>query len=226
LNLILSNKSKDSCSKSSPHLISETLLEELYGCIKEIEIVQREKEAQQKKESGRPDYSWLMNESVRQYKISPLLKLELEELCSQIDLDGAPSVIRDFRRVVSQETPLEKIPECFKAVIKRQLIIQNLKAEPRDERKPNKNSRNPEGFFTRRLEVPHLREKNLEAWGAVSSHVTEARVNSAPASSWRFLRQSRVQPTNSFDNEVEVVKSSKNEETRRANSVPTITTVV
>jgi len=179
-----------------------------------------------KKESGRPDYSWLMNESVRQYKISPLLKLELEELCSQIDLDGAPSVIRDFRRVVSQETPLEKIPECFKAVIKRQLIIQNLKAEPRDERKPNKNSRNPEGFFTRRLEVPHLREKNLEAWGAVSSHVTEARVNSAPASSWRFLRQSRVQPTNSFNNEVEVVKSSKNEETRRANSVPTITTVV
>ena len=223
---MINNKSKDSCSKPSAHLISETLLEELYGCIKEVESVQKEKEVQRKREAGRPDYSWLMNESVKQYKVSPILKLELEELCLKLEPESAPLVIKDFRRIITQETPLEKIPECFKSVIRRQLIIQNLKAEAKDEKRVNKSPRDNSGFFARRLEVPHLREQDLEAWGPARNHVAEARVNSAPASSWRFFRQSKIQPTGLVGNEVEIVKSNDNEETRRANSVPTITTIV
>ena len=222
-NLILKNESKDSHPRPTPHLISETLMEELHGCIKEIESYQREKEVQRKRDAGRPDYSWLMNASAKQYKIPQFLKIELDELCLQIDPDFAPLVINDFRRVVNQETPVEKIPDCFKAVLKRQLILQDLKTDAKDSRKSNKSPRDPSGFFKRRLEVPHLRETNLEAWGAMSNGVTEARVNSAPASSWRFFRQSRIQPS---ANQVEIVKDSSKDETRRANSVPTITTIV
>ena len=225
-NLIINYKSKEPSSKPAPHLISETLLEELDGCIKEVENFQKEKEVQQKREAGTPDYSWLMNESVKQYKIPPMLKVELEELCLQLEPEGAPLVIKDFRRVVTHETQLEKIPECFKAVIRRQLLIQNLKADAKSEKKSNRGLRDPNSFFTRRLEVPSLREQDIEAWGPTRSHVVETRVNSAPASSWRFFRQSRIQPAGSVTNQVEIVKSNDNEETRRANSVPTITTIV
>lgn len=215
--------SKDCDVKATSCLISETLLEELIGCIKEIEIHQREKESQRKREAGTPDYTWLMNESVKQYKMPQFLKTEIEDLCVQIEQDVAPLVINDFRRVVNQDTPVDQIPYCFKSVLNRQLIIQNLKAEPKDNRRTNKTQRDSNGFFKRRLQVPHLREKDLEAWGNAEDGTTEARVNSAPASSWRFFRQSRIQPTAA---QVDFVQRNDNQETRRANSVPTITTTV
>lgn len=226
-NLIHKDSSKDVNPMHSSNLISETLLEELNGCIKELESYQRERDAQLKRESGKPDYSWLMNESVKQYKIPQYLRLELEDLCLQIEPDVAPLVINDFRRVVTQEMPVEKIPYCFKSVLKRQLIIQNLKTEAKDGRKSNKSPRDSSGFFKRRLEVPYLGEKDLEAWGTSSNGPAEARVSSAPASSWRFFRQSRIKPTDSTANQADFVKSDGDkEETRRANSLPTITTIV
>ena len=206
-------------------LISETLLEELHGCLKEIETLQQEKEAKRKKEAGRPDYSWLVNDSVKHYRLPRSVKVEVEDLCTQIDADVAPLVIKDFRRIITEDTPVEKIPEVFRCVLKRQLMVKNLKTESdnrREIRRASKSNKSANSIFRRRLDVPGLSNRDIEAWGSTS----EGRVQSAPASSWRFFRQVKVKPTEKPSNPMDDVECISDKDARRANSVPTITTIV
>ena len=228
-NLIASNNgAKTPNPRLTADLISETLLEELESRIREAETFRKEREAQLKREAGTPDYSWLVNDSKKQYKMPQMLKIELEGLCSQLGSDDTPLVINDFRRIITNDTPVEKIPECFKAVLKRQLIVKDLKKDTEKDRKRTYRKGMNTHSFDRRLEVPHLREKDIEAWGTNKEGQPTARVSSAPASSWRFIRHGRIQPVHMTNNDEDDLRCNKSDEkgNRRANSVPTITTIV
>merc|ERR1712189_101947 len=112
-NILRSNGSKIPNGRLKSDLVAETLLEELESCMREVDACQRQKEAQSKRDSGVPDYSWLVSNSEQPYKIPKLLKIELEDLTTQIDPDDTSRVIINFRKSVTDFMKVQDIPECF-----------------------------------------------------------------------------------------------------------------
>ena len=226
-NILRSNGSKIPNGRLKSDLVAETLLEELESCMREVDACQRQKEAQSKRDSGVPDYSWLVSNSEQPYKIPNLLKIELEDLTTQIDPDDTSRVIINFRKSVTDFMKVQDIPECFKSVLKRHIVIKNLKTVPKDKEKiKNLHSFNePTTLLRPGSDLSYLREKEARIDVNGSCDVATARVSSAPASSWRFFRQSKIKPVDSSKMHPQLV-SGNEEKDRRAVSVPTITTIV
>eukprot|EP00794_Sanderia_malayensis_P006365 gene6365-7097_t len=223
-NLMRTSPTKRPYELRGSELVSETLFEELNTKIKEVENNQRMRDSQSKRDSGIPDYSWLISDSEKSYKIPTLLRIELEDLTNQIDPDDTSHVINCFRKSVTVETPIEDIAGCFKAVLKRHIAVRKFKDTTKDKDKFRKGRDvdQPIGNFKHRQHTSKLREKSVTVNLDGVEETNHARVHSAPASSWRFFRQSRVKPINAFSTSD---SNNREDKERRANSVPTITTI-
>ncbi len=224
-NIMRSGESKATSEPRQSELVSETLFEELNSRIKEADCNRRQRMSQLKRDSGIPDYSWLVSNSDQPYKIPNMLRIELEDLASQIEPDDTCHVISCFRKRVNDETPVEEIVECFKDVLKRRLVVKNLRHGPKNKDKAHtlQNFNEPSSYFKFRNSAGHLREQTVKVNIDSTNEVNNARVSSAPASSWRFFRQSKIKPLNTSLNNA---FNESNDKERRANSVPTITTIV
>lgn len=229
------SSSKQPNRRLNSDLVSETLMEELHTRMKEAEYLKREKESQMKKDAGIPDYTWLVSNTPKQYKITHMLKIELEDLASQIEPDDTRLIIENFRRTIYEETRVEMIPESFKAILKRHLVTKNLKSVPTSLENIHTMPEHS-GYFRRRPDLAPLREKDVGVQGSdggpryhpgrSNEDCKDNRTNSAPASSWRFFRQSRIQPVDPTGGIANNTSDSNTARDRRANSVPTITTIV
>ena len=75
-------------------LIAESLLQELEFQIREAENYNKEMEKQKNNESGRPDYTWLMD-TPKAYRLPPAARSELEELSKHLDTSEVSQIIKD-----------------------------------------------------------------------------------------------------------------------------------
>lgn len=112
-------------SKPDSVIVCETLMNELESQMKEIERLQAEKDQEEKRRTNTADYSWLMSSPTKNtYHLSPVDRLVLEELSSQVRPDDSGEVITQFRTIIeSHSTPFElsEVPKIFQCIIERYL---------------------------------------------------------------------------------------------------------
>ncbi|XP_020906299.1 protein RD3 [Exaiptasia diaphana] len=110
-------------TKPDSVVVCETLMGELEGQMKELERLRTVKESEEKRRKNEADYSWLMNTPRKNvYRLSPVDRLVLEELSSQVRPEDSGHVIKQFRTIVETHMlDLSEIPKVFRCVIERYL---------------------------------------------------------------------------------------------------------
>ena len=180
-------------------VISETLLEELEAQIKIVDSATKERETRRKLDDGIPDYSWLTSTPINNisYKLPHLVRLELESLAQEVNPDDTSKVISDFQSMITEETRVHELSECLKCSLLRYVATENSRASSKKcLTKAASFSSNTSSICRDR---PSSRLKRFERWRNVSqdrppANTTENRTQSAPPSSWKFVRHVKVCP--------------------------------
>ena len=97
-------------------LIAENLLQELEFQIREAENYNKEMEKQKNNESGRPDYTWLMD-TPKAYRLPPAARSELEELSKHLDTSDVSQIIKEFRDAIDYDVAPDKMANYLKFIM-------------------------------------------------------------------------------------------------------------
>ncbi|XP_076447657.1 protein RD3-like [Babylonia areolata] len=114
-------------SRHNEHMsVAESLLSEVDYHIQELDqALQRQRRFEQRSRTG-VDYSWLISEAPKPYKIPQLERLELEELCMKLEPCEYSKVVMLFRNAVVKELKTENLPR-----IMRSCVLQALEQRPK-----------------------------------------------------------------------------------------------
>lgn len=96
--------------------IAETLLQELEFEIRECENHARQLEKKRNSESGRPDYTWLMD-TPKSYRLPPMVRLELEEMARHLEPTDVSTIIKEFRDAIDYDVAPDKIANYLKFIV-------------------------------------------------------------------------------------------------------------
>ncbi|KAH3880899.1 protein RD3-like [Dreissena polymorpha] len=114
--------------KDEHMMIKDSILLELEYHIREQEQLLRARRHQEQRRETGVDYSWLVTTPVRQYEMSHLERLELEDLCYKLQPSECGKVIAQLRDAMLNEPVISDIPKILKACIK-QVIEHRPKEE-------------------------------------------------------------------------------------------------
>lgn len=169
-------------------LIAENLLQELEFQIREAENYNREVEKQKNNESGRPDYTWLMD-TPKAYRLPPVARSEVEELSKHLDTSDVSQIIREFRDAIDYEVAPDKMANYLKFIINHHIY------EKRKDRNCAEYKRlqlTPTNHVPIRSQSSAIIQKQIRLISGASAGAN-GRPSSAPLSgSWK--KRSRVHP--------------------------------
>ena len=123
--------STDACkyAEQAEHLaVADSLLAEVEYQIKELESLQRDQEAERRRQETGVDYSWLVSVTPKSYDIPQLERLELEELCYKVNKVECGKIIALFRDAMLRTHPVAQV-----ARVMRSCILQVIEHRPRDQ---------------------------------------------------------------------------------------------
>jgi len=166
--------------KKMANLVFDAIYEELEYQIRQIEELNKNTRKHKNTSKGRPDYSWLMD-APKSYKISQLAQLEIKEMCKIVKLQDVTVLVQEFRRLVTTETKVDKLPSIMKYVLRQNVSRDGDFLSPQD-------SDNISGHACRSSSDAMIRDKKLENVSKVE------RPSSAP-SNWKFKKRvSKISP--------------------------------
>ncbi|KAL8595153.1 hypothetical protein ACOMHN_013826 [Nucella lapillus] len=114
-------------SKRDEHLsVADTLLAEVDFHIQELEQVLSMRHREEQIMRTGVDYTWLVSEQQKVYRVPQLERLELEEICLKLAPTECSRVVTMFRESLLREPKLEDL-----ARIMRSCVLQVLEGRPR-----------------------------------------------------------------------------------------------
>jgi len=164
-------------------VIAETLLQELEFQIRESQNYARDVEKQKTADSGRPDYTWLMD-TPKSYRVPPVVRTEIEELSKYLDVDEVSTIIKEFRDAIDYDIAVDKMVNYLKFIINHHV---------QEKRKTNNLEEYKRLQLTPNYESP-VRSKSSAVIKQIKATAT-VRPQSAPLSSaWK--KRTKVHPVN------------------------------
>ena len=190
---------KTPSARRNSELVTEALLSELDNQVKLAVEKQKQQRRLENERQGRPDYSWLVDDTNTRYKMPQLIRLEIEDLGRYIEPDRVTKLIHEFRKLIKEDTQPEQLAGYMKFMIN--YILQKQLSANEQKRRGTKifnfgeidynieDSKHLIETDPRSLSVAAIRDKRL-----TNPHPPACRAQSAPASTWKFLRKGRVVP--------------------------------
>nr|6DRF_A Chain A, Protein RD3 [Homo sapiens] len=115
-------------ARSPAEMVLETLMMELTGQMREAERQQRERSNAVRKVCTGVDYSWLASTPDSTYDLSPIERLQLEDVCVKIHPSYCGPAILRFRQLLAEQEPeVQEVSQLFRSVL--QEVLERMKQE-------------------------------------------------------------------------------------------------